>query len=275
MEIKAEDEVEILLPSGRTNAEINSMNIQESDRTLTKKFHPGKIIMRIVLVVMGTVLYKFGQRWIQMIHEGECNAVYTDSSYTDPIFDLILNNLFTVSNKTADIMLILSSLYFDVLTIMGCLIGIFSKSNNNFRVIVEMLCEMVIRFIMEVMICMPLPKHYYFQYPGFPSLFVTYRVTTDLFFSGHASHLTIVSNAMRRYIKSKKMSKNKWFMFVLILLLFFMEFLVLFTVLVLRFHRTSDVYTGIVTALWIISISQHLAIKIDASLNYVLLQIHC
>jgi hypothetical protein len=84
---------------------------------------------------------------------------------------------------------------------------------------------------------MRFPEGYLWEYPGFPSLVVSYLKTNDFFFSGHMGLPVII------ICELYKMKKFKFICFTLFTL--FLEF---FTMIVLRGHYSIDLVIGILMA---------------------------
>jgi membrane-associated phospholipid phosphatase len=93
------------------------------------------------------------------------------------------------------------------------------------------------------------------HYPGFPSLLVTYGVANDYFFSGHTAIAVFAATQLARF-------ERRWLTVLGIWVVLFE----IATVLVLRAHYTMDVFTGIVTALWVAVVSDRIAPSVDRSL---------
>jgi membrane-associated phospholipid phosphatase len=90
------------------------------------------------------------------------------------------------------------------------------------------------------------------RYPGFPSLFVTYNVGNDFFFSGHTAIAVFGAIELARLRRS-------W----LTVLAFAVVIFEIATVLILRAHYTMDVFTGAVTALWVAALCDSVAPRLD------------
>mmetsp|Transcript_27607 Transcript_27607/g.27295 ORF Transcript_27607/g.27295 Transcript_27607/m.27295 type:complete len:117 (+) Transcript_27607:429-779(+) len=91
---------------------------------------------------------------------------------------------------------------------------------------------------------MKFPDDNLWDYPGIPSITVTYLRTTDFFYSGHVGVMVFCALENRH-------EGNRFLMYLSIFTAFF-EFFVL---LVLRAHYAVDMFAGIVFAhyFWIIS----------------------
>ena len=84
---------------------------------------------------------------------------------------------------------------------------------------------------------MKFPDGYLWEYPGFPSMFISYLKTNDFFFSGH------VGLAVLQMCEFDKLKKYNW-----VLISFFILLLEFFTMIVLRGHYTVDIFAGIIIA---------------------------
>lgn len=84
---------------------------------------------------------------------------------------------------------------------------------------------------------MRFPEGYLWEYPGFPSLVVSYLKTNDFFFSGHVGLPIII---ICELYKMKK--------FIMIYFTVFTLFLEFFTMIALRGHYSIDLVTGIFMA---------------------------
>ncbi|MBN9416286.1 MAG: hypothetical protein J0I12_12660 [Candidatus Eremiobacteraeota bacterium] len=138
-------------------------------------------------------------------------------------------------------LLITSSLGIDVLGLSVLYLGIFGPS---FRPIIGLVALLMLRQSAQYLTALPAPEGMIWRNPGFPSLFVTYGVSNDLFFSGHTGlavygSLTLASLGI------------PWLTAIVILIGLYE----VFAVLALRAHWTMDVYAGLVSAIlcWVVS----------------------
>lgn len=97
---------------------------------------------------------------------------------------------------------------------------------------------------------MKYPEGYLWDYPGFPSIFVSYLKTNDFFFSGHVGLPIIVG------LESHNLNK-KCFMMIC----FFTCFIEGFTMVVTRGHYIIDIITGM-------AIAHYLYMLVDNYLNF-------
>jgi membrane-associated phospholipid phosphatase len=90
------------------------------------------------------------------------------------------------------------------------------------------------------------------HYPGFPSLFVTYSVGNDYFFSGHTAIAVFGALEVARL--------RRWWLTLPAMAVVLFEVV---TVLVLRAHYTMDVFTGALAAMWVGSLCTEFAPAAD------------
>jgi PAP2 superfamily protein len=148
-----------------------------------------------------------------------------------------LNSYLQDHPSSADTLLIVSSAVIDLL-------GIFLLSRwifrGDFRPFLALVLVLGLRQLMQACVALPAPPGAIWHYPGFPSLLVTYGVAHDYFFSGHTAIAVLGAVELARLGK-------RWLMVVGIAIVIFEAA----TVLVLRAHYTMDVFTGLVTGLYV------------------------
>lgn len=88
--------------------------------------------------------------------------------------------------------------------------------------------------------------------PGFPSLLVTYGVTTDFFFSGHTGLAVLGA------VELARVGGRRW-----VILGFSIVVFEVMTVLVLRAHYTMDVFAGAVAARYATLLASRIAPSCD------------
>jgi hypothetical protein len=142
----------------------------------------------------------------------------------------------------ADALLIVSSVVIDGLAIFLLSMWIFAGALRPFLGLVLVLG---LRQIMQALVTLPTPPEAIWHYPGFPSLLVTYGVSNDYFFSGHTALTVLAATELARF------RKVGWTALGVGLVLFEMA-----AVLILRAHYTMDVFTGLVTGLYVASLAQ-------------------
>jgi len=147
-------------------------------------------------------------------------------------------NLYLHSHPAAaDALLIVSSGVIDLLGVFLLLKWIFGASARPFLALVIVLG---LRQIMQLLVALPAPQNAIWHYPGFPSLLVTYGVSSDYFFSGHTAIAVLGATEIAR-------SGRRWLTRLGVMIVLFE----VGTVLILRAHYTMDVFTGLVTGLYV------------------------
>lgn len=155
----------------------------------------------------------------------------------DKIHDWLepLHRRLTDDPKAARALLISSSLGIDVLTISVLYLGIFGPS---FAPIAGLAGLFLLRQVSQYLTALSPPPGMIWRDPGVPSLFVTYGVGNDLFFSGHTA-LAVYGALTLGAVGGP----------VLALAAAAVAVFEIFAVLALRAHWTMDVYAGLVTAI--------------------------
>jgi membrane-associated phospholipid phosphatase len=160
-----------------------------------------------------------------------------------------LNSYFYENLRAANALLIVSSALIDALGLFLLGSWLVGRTVRPFFGLVLLLS---LRQIMQIICALPAPTHMVWHHPGFPSLLVTYGVANDYFFSGHTAIAVFAATQLARF-------ERRWLTVLGIGVVLFE----IATVLVLRAHYTMDVFTGIVTALWIAVVSDRIAPPVD------------
>ena len=150
-------------------------------------------------------------------------------------------------------LLIASSLVIDLLG--AYLIGsaIFGVS---IRPYLGLVMVFALRQVCQMLCPLPAPHEMVWRYPGEPADLVTYGTANDLFFSGHTAIAVYGAATLAGH----------WGHAGLVLGIAIALFEAV-TVLVLRAHYTMDVFTGIICALWVYSLSGPLALWVDGAIG--------
>ena len=148
-------------------------------------------------------------------------------------------------------LLMVSSALIDALGLFLLGSWIFAGSLRPF---LGLLLLLGLRQVMQALCALPAPPSAVWHYPGFPSLFVTYNVANDYFFSGHTGIAVFGAIELARF-------RRTWLTLAAIIVVVFE----IATVLVLRAHYTMDVFTGILAALWVASVCDWIAPRIVLS----------
>jgi hypothetical protein len=108
---------------------------------------------------------------------------------------------------------------------------------HTIRPLIAVLVVFALRQICQLLVSLPDPPGMIWRYPGFPTLFVTYHVENDFFFSGHTAVSVVGALALIH-------AAPVWLAAVGALL----AAVEATTVIVLRAHYTMDVFAAITAA---------------------------
>jgi len=172
----------------------------------------------------------------------------------------VLHNLFAGLNfyfgqhaSAANALLIVSSGFIDLFGLFLVAEWIFLGRSRAFLGLVLLLG---MRQVMQALCALPAPPNMIWRYPGFPSLFVTYSVGNDYFFSGHTAIAVFGAIEVARL-------RYPWLTaFALTVVVFEVA-----AVLILRAHYTMDVFAGAVTALWVAALCESIGPRVDRLLH--------
>jgi len=160
-----------------------------------------------------------------------------------------LNLYFWAHATAANVLLVVSSAFIDIFGLFLVAEWIFLGRSRAFLGLVLLLG---LRQVMQALCTLPAPPNMIWRNPGFPSLFVTYSVGNDYFFSGHTAIAVFGAMELARL-------RRGWLTALAIAIAIFE----IVTVLILRAHYTMDVFTGAVTALWVAAFCDWVAPRID------------
>src|SRR5438270_7293583 len=209
------------------------------------------IAVRFGLVVLGIIIWF----WSQAILGKRVPKVAYEVPLTDGIHVMTarLHHRYATNVAAGNRLLIASSLVIDLLG--AYLIGsaIFGVS---IRPYLGLAIVFALRQICQMLCPLPAPAGMVWRYPGVPAILVTYGTANDLFFSGHTAIAVYGAATLAGH----------WGAAGLILGLAIALFEAV-TVLVLRAHYTMDVFTGIICALWVYSLSGTLAPWVDGAIR--------
>lgn len=187
------------------------------------------ILVRLALVAGLIALWFATQKIIgaQGLPEGEIGDKIHD--WMAPLHRRLLQN-----KGWARVLLITSSLGIDILGLSVLYLGIFGES---FAPIVGLFFILILRQGSQYLTALPAPEGMIWEDPGVPSLFVTYHVANDLFFSGHTA-LAVYGSLVLASLGYLPLT----------LAAVALGLYEIFAVLALRAHWTMDVYAGAVSA---------------------------
>lgn len=163
-----------------------------------------------------------------------------------------INGYLSHHPHVTDALLIVSSGLIDLLGLFLLGAWVFG---GKVRPFLSLLMVIALRQIMQALCALPSPEGMIWHNPGFPSLLVTYNVGNDFFFSGHTAIAVVGVYELAKLLR-------RWLTVAAVVVLAFE----IVTVLALRVHYTMDVFTGLVTALWVCGVSSRLTSRLDQRL---------
>lgn len=209
------------------------------------------VAVRFAIVVAGIGLWF----WTQAVLAKRVPKVAVEVPLTDGIHEMTAwaHKRYATNVAAGNRLLIASSLVIDLLGAYMLGTAIFGES---FRPFVGLVMVFALRQICQMLCPLPAPSGMVWRYPGVPAILVTYGTANDLFFSGHTAIAVYGAATLAGHY-------GPWGMAVGLLIAFFEAA----TVLVLRAHYTMDVFTGIVCALWVYSLSGPAAAWVDGAIR--------
>ena len=164
-----------------------------------------------------------------------------------------LNSYFGQYPSAANALLIVSSGFIDAL-------GLFLVAEwilvGRVRPFLGLVLLLGLRQIIQTLCMLPAPPHMIWRYPGFPSLFVTYNVGNDYFFSGHTAIAVFGALELARF-------RRTWLTALAAVIVFFE----IAAVLILRAHYTMDVFAGAMAGLWVAALSEAVSPRLERLLS--------
>ena len=208
--------------------------------------------VRVGFVVVGIIAWY----WTQAVLGKRVPKVAHEVPLTDGIHVLTsrLHHRYATNIAAGNRLLILSSLVIDILGAYMLGSAIFGQS---IRPYLGLVMVFALRQICQMLCPLPAPSGMVWRYPGVPAILVTYGTANDLFFSGHTAIAVYGAATLAGH----------WGTTGLIIGLAVALFEAI-TVLILRAHYTMDVFTGIVCALWVYSLSASIAPHVDTMIRH-------
>jgi hypothetical protein len=172
----------------------------------------------------------------------------------DRLLDLTapLHRFLSTHRDWTDRLLIATSAWIDLLGIFLVALAVLGPS---VRPLLGLLLLFALRQLCQGLCALPPPDGMIWRHPGVPSLLVTYRTASDLFFSGHTAIAVYGSIELGHFGGPAAAVVGA-----------VLAVLEATTVLVLRAHYTMDVFTGAITALWVWTVASSLAPVLDSLL---------
>src|SRR3954449_9028011 len=220
--------------------------------TLAIAIAPWPVVgVRTGLVAAGIVVWY----WTQAVLGKRVPKVEHEVPLTDGIHVLTarLHARYATNVAAGNRLLIASSLVIDLLGAYLLGAAIFGPS---IRPYLGLVMVFALRQICQMLCPLPAPSGMVWRYPGVPAVLVTYGTANDLFFSGHTAIAVYGACTLAGHYGACGLALG--------LAIAFFEAV---TVLLLRAHYTMDVFTGIICALWVYSISGTVAPWVDGMIR--------
>jgi hypothetical protein len=170
------------------------------------------------------------------------------------VFTRHIHHRYFTNEAAGNRLLIASSLVIDLLGAYLLGSAIFGPS---IRPYIGLVMVFTLRQICQMLCPLPAPSGMVWRYPGVPAILVTYGTANDLFFSGHTAIAVYGAATLAGHWGAQGLALG--------LIIAFFEAI---TVLVLRAHYTMDVFTGIICALWVYSLSGSIAPWVDGLISH-------
>jgi membrane-associated phospholipid phosphatase len=154
--------------------------------------------------------------------------------------------------RSADVLLIASSAVIDALGLWLIGASVFGPTMRPF---VGLLLVFALRQLTQALCVLPAPEGMIWRSPGVPSLFVTYQVANDFFFSGHTAIAVFGATQLAR------LDRRAWLALGVLIACFEIA-----TVICLRAHYTMDVLAGAIAALWAAHVADRVAPALDCTI---------
>lgn len=206
------------------------------------------IFIRIAVVAVALFIWYRTQTFIG-------NHSIKDAGIQDGVHRLTarLHGYFSSHEKSANLALIISSLFIDLIGISLIVISIIGQT---FAPFLGILIVFSMRQISQLCCPLPPPPGIIWRSPGVPTVLVTYGVGNDFFFSGHTA--LAVLGAIEIY------HSGPWWLGAIAIAVAIGEALI---VLILRAHYTMDVIAGALAAWFAADMAARLAPWVDEVLK--------
>jgi hypothetical protein len=211
------------------------------------------LLVIIALAIWHTTQRMLGERRPSSVDEAERAGRFL--SEHDALLRLFqpANIFLNAHPRWANALLLTSSVLIDGL---GLFLFVWSIVGPSIRPFLGLCILFGLRQLCQVLTALPPPAGSIWRNPGLPSLFVTYGVSNDLFFSGHTA-LAVYGAVELAGLD------HVWLMGAAILIAVFQ----IVVVLLLRAHYTMDVFAGLMTALYVAGVAAWLALPCDRALT--------
>lgn len=202
-----------------------------------------------IIIVAGCILSLLTENWIGSVEAPKCKIQDALQHLLAP-----LNTYVADHDLVSKTLIVLYSIFGDaiVLVLICCAIV-----QSSIRPILPLILFMVLRQTMQMLVTFPVDPGLVWPDPGFYSLFLNYHVSGDFYFSAYVGINTLGALEMRDIFHKKWLTG----------LIFFIAGLIILIDMVLRAHYSTDIYTSIITAVFVYLFSQQFIQPIDQFLK--------
>lgn len=186
-------------------------------------------IIKIIFVTLSVVALGLNTIYGFALPKGDVKCM------EDLLFNITepINTYFANHPGARNALLIVSSFFIDAMVLYGFYHWAFYI--RSWRIPLAIICFYVFRALIQQLLAMRFPEGYLWEYPGFPSIVVSYLKTNDFFFSGHVGFPIIFAYEWHKLNK-------KIFMYGA----FFVCALEFITMIFLRGHYSIDLASGLI-----------------------------
>jgi len=205
-------------------------------------------VVRAIIISSCIVFVYLNSTYGTLLPDGDVKCL------DDKVFDLTsgINNFFQKNEFYRRALLITSSFFIDFVIVFFSIL--WTKRGRSYRPVIAYMLFYSMRGLTQHLFQMRYPEGYLWEYPGFPSLVISYLKTNDFFFSGHIGFPIIA--AMEFYY----FGYVNMYYFCLMSSAF--EAL---TMIFLRGHYSIDLLAGVIFAHYAFLISEKYSYILDDS----------
>jgi hypothetical protein len=150
------------------------------------------------------------------------------------IWTAFINSYLQENAYLANALIITYAAIGDVVVLFLIIVSLWQGTS---RPVLPLLFFLVLREVMQVLVSLPIAEGLIWRYPGFPSLFSHYNISTDFYFSAYVGINLLGNLELERF-------RITWLSALGLVFLAFEAFIDI----VLRAHYTPDIYTSLIVA---------------------------
>lgn len=202
-----------------------------------------------IIILAGCILSVLTQNWIGAVSAPLCKIHDALQHLLAP-----LNAYVAHHDQLSNVLIILYSVFGDAIVLFLICCAII---HSSIRPILPLILFMILRQTMQMLVTFPIDPGLVWHDPGFYSLFLNYHVSGDFYFSAYVG-INILGA-----LEMHEIFRKKW----LTALNFCTAGFIIFIDMVLRAHYSTDIYTSIITAIFVYLFTQQFIPSIDRFLK--------